>query len=94
MRYVCFRLIRVSAADQFFYIITKTMSSNASLLVLFISLLFSAVEVSHLRTLKCLLDQSLTLLIDINSIVDLSVNILTKIVWLSLGISYRNFQCN
>lgn len=39
-----YRLIRVSASDQFFYIVTKA-NSNPSLLVSFISLLFSAVEV-------------------------------------------------
>ena len=38
------RLIRVSALDQLFYIITKC-NSNASVLVSFISLLFSAIEV-------------------------------------------------
>ena len=39
------RLIRMSASDQFFYIVTKA-NNNTSLLVSFISLLFSAVEVS------------------------------------------------
>ncbi len=38
------RLIRVSASDQFFYIVTKA-NNNTTLLVSFISLLFSAVEV-------------------------------------------------
>lgn len=42
-----YRLIRVSASDQFFYIVTKaSCNSSTSLLVSFISLLFSAVEVS------------------------------------------------
>lgn len=39
------RLIRMSASDQFFYIVTKA-NSSTELLVSFISLLFSAVEVS------------------------------------------------
>ena len=39
------RLIRVSACDQFFYIVTKA-NNNSAILVSFISQLFSAVEVS------------------------------------------------
>ena len=39
-----YRLIRMSASDQFFYTVTKA-NSNTELLVSFISLLFSAVEV-------------------------------------------------
>ena len=38
------RLIRVSACDQFFYIVTKA-NNNSAILVSFISQLFSAVEV-------------------------------------------------
>ena len=55
--FTCFpllcRLIRVSACDQFFYIVTKA-NNNSAILVSFISQLFSAVEV-ELINVQCVL---------------------------------------